>query len=92
MATEKGVIKKTCLADYRNVRKDGIIAINIDEGNRLIGVRLTNGSDDVMLITSNGRYPSVCRNTDSLKIERWTGCEWKLKHLPESPARRYCRH
>jgi DNA gyrase subunit A len=54
MATEQGVIKKTCLADYRNVRNAGIIAINIDEGNRLIGVRLTGGDDQVMLVTANG--------------------------------------
>ena len=43
-------------------------------------------------IMSRGHYPRVFSNTESLKIERWTGCEWKLKHLPESPARRYCRH
>ncbi len=54
MATEQGVVKKTCLADYRNVRKSGIIAINIDEGNRLIGVRLTEGDDELMMVTADG--------------------------------------
>ncbi len=54
MATERGVIKKTCLAGYRNVRRSGIIAINIDEGDRLIGVRLTGGDNEVMLVTANG--------------------------------------
>jgi DNA gyrase subunit A len=59
-ATERGVVKKTCLADYRNVRTSGIIAINIEEGDRLIQVRLTGGKDEVMLATANGmsiRFP-----------------------------------
>ena len=59
-ATERGVVKKTCLADYRNVRVSGINAINIEEGDRLIQVRLTGGSDEVMLATANGmtiRFP-----------------------------------
>jgi DNA gyrase subunit A len=59
-ATERGIVKKTCLADYRNVRARGIIAINIEEGDRLIQVRLTSGSDEVMLATSDGttiRFP-----------------------------------
>ncbi len=54
MATEKGVIKKTALADYANVRAKGLIAINIDEGDKLIGVKLTNGANDLMLITRAG--------------------------------------
>jgi len=54
MVTEKGVIKKTCLADYKNVRDAGIIAISIDEGDKLLGVRLTNGQDEIMLVTRNG--------------------------------------
>jgi DNA gyrase subunit A len=59
-ATERGIVKKTALADYRNVRATGIIAINIEEGDRLIQVRLTSGQDDVMLATANGmtiRFP-----------------------------------
>jgi DNA gyrase subunit A len=54
MATEKGIAKKTNLQEYSNPRADGIIAIQIEEGDRLIGVKLTNGQDDVMLITRQG--------------------------------------
>ncbi len=43
-------------------------------------------------VVGRGHCLSVCISTDWLKIERWTGCEWKLKHLPELPARRYCHH
>jgi DNA gyrase subunit A len=54
MVTEKGIVKKTRLSAYGNVRAVGIIAINIDEGDRLIGVRLTTGDDEIMLTTRNG--------------------------------------
>jgi DNA gyrase subunit A len=54
MATEHGIVKKTNLSAFKNPRAGGIIAITIDKGDRLIGVRLTNGDDDVMLVTRNG--------------------------------------
>ena len=62
LATEKGVTKKTMLSDYRNHRKGGLIGINIDEGDNLIGARLTNGSNDIVLVTSNAqsiRFPET---------------------------------
>jgi len=54
LATRKGVIKKTNLAKYSHVRKDGIIAINIDEDDELINVKLTRGNDQLMLATESG--------------------------------------
>ncbi len=54
MATERGIVKKTELGSFRHVRRDGIIAINIDEDDRLIQVKLTNGRHEVMLATRNG--------------------------------------
>ena len=54
-ATQNGTVKKTCLADYKNVRADGIIAIGIDEGDMLIDVKMTNGTNEVMLITRLGQ-------------------------------------
>ena len=54
MATAKGVTKKTNLSAFKNVRKESIIAIKIDSGDRLIGVRLTDGKDNVMLATRKG--------------------------------------
>ncbi len=53
-ATRSGKVKKTALADFKNYRKDGIIAIKLDEGNSLIDVRLTSGDDEVILITRRG--------------------------------------
>jgi len=54
-ATADGTVKKTPLSDYANPRKAGIIAINLDEGDYLIGVALTDGQHDVMLFSDEGR-------------------------------------
>ena len=53
-ATAKGVVKKTRLAAYGNIRVTGIIGIGLREGDRLIDVSITNGNCDVMLATRNG--------------------------------------
>ena len=55
MATQKGVVKKTVLSAYKNVRVAGINAIKIDEDDQLIGVVLTDGDNDVMLSMRNGK-------------------------------------
>ncbi len=54
MATEQGTIKKTVLSAYSNVRKGGIIAINLNAGDRLIEVKKTEGNNDLVLGTRNG--------------------------------------
>ena len=54
MATASGVIKKTALKDFANVRRNGIIAVNLKPGDRLIGVRLSSGKDDVIMATEKG--------------------------------------
>ena len=54
MATEKGTIKKTVLSAYGNVRKGGINAINLNKDDRLIEVKMTDGSSDLVLGTRNG--------------------------------------
>ncbi|MCE9616192.1 MAG: DNA gyrase subunit A [Lentisphaerae bacterium] len=54
MATQKGLVKKTNLGEYRNIRRDGIIGINIEEGDRLIEVKLTTGKNEVILATRGG--------------------------------------
>jgi DNA gyrase subunit A len=54
-ATRKGTVKKTGLEDFGNVRKGGIIAIGIDSSDTLIDVKLTGGTDEVVLITSEGQ-------------------------------------
>jgi DNA gyrase subunit A len=54
MATRVGIVKKTVLSAYQNVRKGGIIGINIEKGDRLIGVKLTNGNNEIVLVTKDG--------------------------------------
>ena len=53
-ATQSGIVKKSNLSDYRNVRKGGIIAIQIEQGDRLIDAKLTNGNNELVLITKQG--------------------------------------
>lgn len=54
MATEKGTIKKTVLSAYSNVRKGGINAINLTPGDKLISVKMTDGTNDIVIGTRNG--------------------------------------
>lgn len=54
MVTENGTIKKTVLSAYSNVRKGGIIAINLVEGDKLVDVKITEGNNDIIIGTSEG--------------------------------------
>jgi DNA gyrase subunit A len=54
-ATEQGVVKKTPLADFSRPRPSGIIALDLDEGDRLVGVALTDGKHDVMMFSDEGK-------------------------------------
>ena len=54
MVTKNGKIKRTPLAAYKNVRKNGLIAIGLDEGDEIAGVRLTDGNANVIVATRNG--------------------------------------
>ncbi len=55
MATAQGVVKKTALDEFSNPRKAGIIAVDLDEGDFLIGAALTDGKHDVMLFSDGGK-------------------------------------
>ena len=55
MATESGTVKKTALTEFSRPRSNGIIAVNLRDDDRLIGVEITDGGQDVMLFSSNGR-------------------------------------
>ena len=55
MCTVKGVVKKTPFEQYDNVRSSGLITINLDDGDELKWVRLTNGEDEVIISTSQGQ-------------------------------------
>lgn len=54
MATEQGTIKKTVLSAYGNVRKGGINAINLNSGDKLIAVKMTDGGNDIVIGTHSG--------------------------------------
>ena len=54
MVTRRGVIKRTPLSAFQTTRKGGVIAIDLDEGDELCWVRLTNGSDDLLVATKKG--------------------------------------
>lgn len=59
-ATEQGIVKKTPLEDYSNIRKVGLIAIGLREDDKLIGVRLTDGNKEIVMGTRDGmsiRFP-----------------------------------
>jgi DNA gyrase subunit A len=55
MATVMGTVKKTPLSDFSNPRKAGIIAVALDEGDILVGVELTNGNSDIVLVSDAGK-------------------------------------
>ncbi len=55
MATRQGVIKKTPLSDFDNIRKGGLIALNLREGDELIGVELSGGKDEFLIATNKGK-------------------------------------
>jgi DNA gyrase subunit A len=55
MATSMGTVKKTSLDEFSNPRKGGIIAVNLDEGDFLVGAALTDGQHDVMLFSDGGK-------------------------------------
>ncbi|WP_261924788.1 DNA topoisomerase (ATP-hydrolyzing) subunit A [Shewanella sp. NFH-SH190041] len=55
MATSHGTVKKTALTEYSRPRANGIIAVNLKDGDQLIGVDITNGDDDIMLFSNEGK-------------------------------------
>ncbi len=70
-ATENGTIKKTALAEYSRPRAGGIRAINIDQGDRLLGVKRTDGSRSILLATAKG-FAIRFAETDARPLSRAT--------------------
>ena len=62
-ATRQGVVKKTCLKHYSRPRANGVIAININDGDEVVDVRLTNGHNELILANRNGRACRFDENT-----------------------------
>ena len=65
MATKKGIVKKTSLEEFQNLRKGGLIAVNLDKDDELIGVKFTNGHHDVILGTKWGM--AIVFNEDDVR-------------------------
>ena len=80
MATAHGTVKKTALTAYSNPRANGIIAVNLKDGDQLIGVDITEGNDDIMLFSNEGkvvRFNEKARDSETgeVKIDAETGEE-----------------
>ena len=54
MATKKGIVKKTPLSEFKNLRKNGLIAINLREGDELLKVKVTRGDADIIIVSQDG--------------------------------------
>jgi DNA gyrase subunit A len=55
MATKKGVVKKTKLSEYENIRRNGLVSIKLESGDELAWAKLTSGDDDILLVTHEGK-------------------------------------
>ncbi|RTR38809.1 DNA gyrase subunit A [Shewanella canadensis] len=80
MATAHGTVKKTALTAYSNPRANGIIAVNLKDGDQLIGVDITNGNDEIMLFSDAGkvvRFNEKVRDSETgqVKLDPETGEE-----------------
>ncbi|RTR33783.1 DNA gyrase subunit A [Shewanella atlantica] len=80
MATSHGTVKKTALTAYSNPRANGIIAVNLKDGDQLIGVDITDGNDDIMLFSNEGkvvRFNEKVRDSETgeVKLDPETGEE-----------------
>ncbi|MEA3211810.1 MAG: gyrase subunit [Chthoniobacter sp.] len=80
-ASRSGIVKKSNLSDFKNIRKGGIIAIKIEEGDRLIDANLTNGLNEIVLITHGGM--SIRFNEEELRDQgRDTVGVWGIRPDP----------
>ena len=62
IVTKKGTIKKTQLSAYKNIRKSGIIAISLNDGDELAGAKLTDGDSELIIATKNGKALRMSEN------------------------------
>ncbi|MCK7629282.1 DNA gyrase subunit A [Shewanella sp. JNE10-2] len=72
MATSNGTVKKTALTAYSNPRANGIIAVNLKDGDQLIGVDITNGDDEIMLFSNEGkvvRFGEKVRDSETGEVK-----------------------
>lgn len=55
MATKRGVVKKTKLSEFENIRRNGLVSIKLESGDQLIWAKLTSGEDDILLVSHDGK-------------------------------------
>ena len=80
--TRNGVVKRTNLSEFRNTQKNGINAINIEEGDSLIGVVLTNGTDELVFVTHEG-LSLRCKEESIRAVGRSATGVWGIRPEPE---------
>ena len=96
MATRQGIVKKTPLTDFSRPRTAGIIAVDLDPGDSLVGVALTDGSRDVMLVSSAGKairfseqeVRAMGRNAHGVRGIRLGEAQRVIAMLPVDPERK----
>ena len=62
MATKKGTVKKTKISEYVNIRRSGLVAIKLEPGDQLCWAKLTKGSDDILLVSHEGKSIKFLEN------------------------------
>lgn len=67
LATQQGRVKKSKLHDYESNRSGGLIAINLNDGDKLIGAALSNGDDDILLVSEKGQSIRFTADDDALR-------------------------
>lgn len=71
-ATQMGTVKRIALTDLIHIRKAGLRALNLAEGDRMVDVRLTDGKQKILMVTRNGR--SVCFDENEVRVMGRTAC------------------
>ena len=66
MITKAGITKRSRLSEYRNIRKGGLIAVNLDEGDELVSVKLTDGTKKILIVTHNGM--GICYDENQVSV------------------------
>lgn len=74
MATKKGIVKKTAIKDYANIRKTGILSITLREDDELIEVKITNNENHIFLVTKHGK----CIRFNERDVRTTDGRPWAL--------------
>ncbi len=66
MITKAGITKRSLLSEYKNIRKGGLIAVNLDEGDELVSVKLTDGTKNILIITHKGM--GICYDENQVSV------------------------